>query len=227
MYQAVEGHNRVCSLITQIGQFRKEENPPITGYEYHIITLASYVCPKDMLVEKLEETLKEIKERKPDVERQFQAKVVVVGSELDNADLVRLIEEAGAFVVADRFCFGGLPGREVLPLNRKEDVVTQVCRHYMNSSQCARYMNQEKIDRRRAYVNQLAEEYHADGIIYQQMKFCDYWADEQITSSRMLSEAYGYPVFSLDRPYTIDSSEQLRSRVQAFVEGIATKKNFI
>ena len=63
--KAVENHNKVCDLISQIGEFRKEENPRITGYEYHMITLASYVCPKDMLVEKLEETLEELKTREP------------------------------------------------------------------------------------------------------------------------------------------------------------------
>lgn len=102
--------------------------------------------------------------------------------------------------------------------------MTQVCRHYMYASQCARYMNREKIDGRRAYVNQLAEEYHADGIIYEQMKFCDYWAYERMVGSHVLREEYGYPVLSVDRPYAVGSSGQLRTRVQAFVESIEIKK---
>ncbi len=59
--KAVENHNKVCELISKIGEFRKEANPRITGYEYHMITLASYVCPKDLMVDKLEETLEELK----------------------------------------------------------------------------------------------------------------------------------------------------------------------
>lgn len=222
--QAVENHNKICRLLTEIGDFRKEENPRITGYEYHMLTLASYVCPKDMLMDMLEETLEELKAREPDDRKQFRARVVVAGSEIDDVDMIKLIEEAGALVVADRFCFGALPGREEIPLNQKEDVLTQVCRHYMYASQCARYMNREKIQGRRLYVNQLAEEYHADGIIYEQMKFCDYWAYERMVGTHVLREEYGYPVLSVDRPYAVGSSGQLRTRVQAFVESIEIKK---
>lgn len=222
--KAVEEHNRLCDLITRIGEFRKEENPRITGYEYHMITLASYVCPKELLIGKLEETLEELKAREPDAKKAYRAKVVVVGSEIDDVDMIRLIEESGALVVADRFCFGAIPGREVIPLNDTEDMVTQICRHYMYASQCARYMNREKMEGRRAFVDSLAKEYHADGIIYEQMKFCDYWAYERMVGSHDLREKYGYPVLSIDRPYAVGSSGQLRTRVQAFVESIEIKK---
>ena len=41
--KAVERHNEICRLITEIGNFRKLDNPTITGYEFHILTLATYV----------------------------------------------------------------------------------------------------------------------------------------------------------------------------------------
>ena len=53
---AVSEHNEVCRILTEIGQFRKEENPRITGYEYHILNLVSYCCPKYLIVDKLRET---------------------------------------------------------------------------------------------------------------------------------------------------------------------------
>lgn len=34
--KAVAEHNEVCRILTEIGQLRKEENPRITGYEYHL-----------------------------------------------------------------------------------------------------------------------------------------------------------------------------------------------
>ena len=37
---AVDRHNEVCRLIRQIGDFRKEANPRVTGYEFHILTMA-------------------------------------------------------------------------------------------------------------------------------------------------------------------------------------------
>ena len=44
--KAVEDHNRVCRLIRTIGDFRKGDKPRITGYEFHVLTLATYVCPQ-------------------------------------------------------------------------------------------------------------------------------------------------------------------------------------
>ena len=222
--ESVRRHNRICELIRAIGDFRKEENPRITGYEFHIITLATYAAPQDMLIEKLEETLEELKTREPEPKNPFRARVVVVGSEIDDVDFVKLVEETGAYVCADRFCYGSLPGRVPIELNDAEDALTQVCRHYMTHSQCPRYMDMPKMLGRREYVNALAREYKADGIIYEQIKFCDPWAYERMVGSHVLQHDFGYPVLSVDRPYTIAGSGQMRTRVQAFVESIEIKK---
>ncbi len=80
----------------------------------------------------------------------------MVGSEIDDIDMVKLIEEAGALVVADRFCYGSLPGRMRIELNDTEDVLTQICRHYMTTSMCPRQMNLEKVNGRKEYVNKIA-----------------------------------------------------------------------
>ncbi len=222
--KAVENHNKVCRLITEIGDFRKEANPRITGYEFHIICMATYVCPKDMLIEKLEQTLEELKTREPDKKSKYRARVVLVGSEVDDVDMVKLIEESGALVVGDRFCYGSLPGREVIELNDNEDVLTQICRHYMMACMCPRHMNMDKMNRRRQYVNEIAKNYMADGIIYEQMKFCDPWAYERVVGTYVMREEYNYPVLSIDRPYAVGNSGQIRTRVQAFVESIEIKK---
>lgn len=222
--KAVRQHNRICELIRAIGDFRKGEHPVITGYEFNVLTLATYAAPKDLIEEKLAETLEELKEREPDPKPWYKAKVLVVGSEIDDTDFIKLVEESGAFVCADRFCYGSLPGRDQIELTEEEDALTQICRQYMYRGECPRYMNTEKMDARRTYVDALAKEYGADGIIYQQMKFCDPWAYEKMLGSHILREEYGYPVLSVDRPYAIGSSGQMRTRVQAFMESIEIKK---
>ena len=220
--KAVAEHNEVCRLIREIGDFRKEERPRITGYEFHIITLATYLAPKHLIVDKLRETLEELKTREPE-EKAYRARVVVTGSEIDDVDYIKLVEDCGAYVCADRFCLGSIPGRNPIELKDDEDALTQVCRHYMYSCQCPRMMNMEKMLGRRALVNQLAKDYKADGIIYEQIKFCDPWAYERMLGSHILHDDYGYPVLSVDRPYCIGSSGQMRTRIQAFVESIEIK----
>lgn len=222
--KAVEEHNEVCRLITEIGEYRKEENPRITGYEFHILNLITYCCPKYLIIDKLRETAEELKTRVPDEKKNYRAKVVIVGSEMDDPDFTKLIEESGALVVADRYCFGSLPGREEIILNDTDDVLEQIVLHYMKTCQCPRYMSQEKVHGRRNFVKHLVEEYHADGVIYEQIKFCEYWGYERALASHIITNEFGIPSVTVDRQYTANASGQLRTRVQAFVESLEIKK---
>ncbi|MBR0352668.1 MAG: 2-hydroxyacyl-CoA dehydratase [Oscillospiraceae bacterium] len=221
--KAVEDHNRLCRLVRELGEFRKEAKPRITGYEFHVFCLATYLCPKYLVEDKLAETIEEVRNREPD-DKLWRARVLLVGSEVDDSGLIKLIEEQGAFVCCDRFCFGSYPGRTEIVLNDTEDALTQVCRHYITNCQCPRMMSMDKVYGRKQYVADLAKEYGADGVIYQQVKFCDPWAYERTLGSAMLQNDFGYPVLSVDRPYNVSSSVgQMRTRVQAFVESIEIK----
>ena len=222
--KAVEEHNELCRIITEIGNFRKLDNPPVTGYEFHVICLVSYCCPTKQILPLLQETLEEIKGRKTDLKPFYRARVVVVGSEVDDLNLTKLLEESGAMVVADRYCYGSFPGREIIKLNDEEDVIRQIARHYMYTSECPRYMAEEKIQQRRETVDRLAKEYRADGVIYEQMKYCDFWAFERPLASHIMAEEFGWPTLSIDRSYNVYNSGQLRTRFQAFVEALEIKK---
>ena len=222
--RAVAEHNRVCELIRAIGEFRKGDRPTITGYEYSVITMATYAAPKAMLIEKLEETLEELKTREPDAKNFFRVRVALVGSEIDDPDFIKLVEDTGAFVCVDRYCYGSFPGRDPILLTDGEDALTQICRQYMYRGQCPRYMNTAKLLERRSYVDELAKEYAADGILYEQVKFCDPWAYDRMLGSHIMRNEYGYPVLSIDRPYTVSGVGQLRTRIQAFIESVEIKK---
>lgn len=224
LLKAVKEQNELNSIITQIGNYRKLDNPPITGYEFHVLVLASYCCPHYLIIDKLRETLEELKTRKPDPKPWYRARVIIVGSECDDLGITKLLESAGAMVVADRYCYGQFPGREQIKIDENEDILTQIVHHYMATSECARYMSQEKVQQRRDTADRLATEYHADGIVYEQVKFCDFWAFERTLASHVLETEYKWPVLSIDRPYDARNSGQLLTRFQAFVEALEIKR---
>ena len=222
--KAVEEHNEVCRIISEISEMRKADKPVITGYEFHVLNLVTYCCPKALILPYLRETLAELKTRKPDKKSPFRARVAIVGSEIDDPSLTKLIEGCGALVVSDRYCFGSTPGREVIELTEDEDALTQICRHYMEVSECARYISDEKVLQRRVTADRLAKEFKAEGMIYEQMKYCDYWGFERALVSHVMHDEYGWPVLSIDRLYNNGNSGQLRTRVQAFVESLEIKR---
>jgi benzoyl-CoA reductase/2-hydroxyglutaryl-CoA dehydratase subunit BcrC/BadD/HgdB len=85
-------------------------------------------------------------------------------------------------------------------------------------------MNTSKINSRKEYLDKLAREYKADGIIFQQMNFCNFWAYERAGATHIMTKEYHWPILSVDRPYVVGNSGQLRTRIQAFVERIELKK---
>ena len=221
---AVSEHNEVCRILTEIGELRKLDIPPITGYEYAVLVLVSYTCPKRLILPYLRETLEEIKNRKTDAEKDYRVRVVVVGSEIDDPQLIKLIEGCGALVVADRYCYGSFPGRQEIELSDTEDALTQVCRWYLQHTECPRQSALHRVKYRNDHVAQLVKDFNADGAIYEQMKFCTYWSYERVIAGQVMPRDYGIHILSIDRPYISGQSGQLRTRVQAFVESLEIKK---
>ena len=222
--KAIEKHNRLCRVVTEIGDYRKQKNPPLTGYEFHLIELVSECCPHDLILPYLEETLEELKTRKPDETPWYRVRVVLAGGENDDPDFTKLIEDSGAFVVADRYCFGSLPGREEIVIREGETALSAIARHYIETNQCPRFMNAEKVQGRKAYLKKLAEEYNADGLIVQQMKFCEYWEYERMYCQQVMESDYGLPCMGIEKEYINTSTGQLRTRFQAFTEALEMKK---
>ena len=130
--------------------------------------------------------------------------------------------------MADRYCFGSMPGREEIPLEEGKDVLQSIADYYMWRNQCPRAMGPENIIARKRYIFDLAEKYHADGIIVENMKFCEYWGYERAQDGMWFYEGYelprSVPVCQIEKDYTSAASGQLRTRFQAFIESLEIKK---
>ena len=74
LLKTIEAHGRLCRIMQAIGDFRKLDVPTITGYRYHVLTLATLACPQYLIIDKLRETLEELKTRQPDAKPQYRCK---------------------------------------------------------------------------------------------------------------------------------------------------------
>ena len=226
--KAVEQFNEVCRIITEMNAMRMADNPVITGYEFHVIQLCTLTCPKDLILPYLRETLQELRERQPDPKPWYRARILIAGSEIDDPEFTKMLEMAGGMVVADRYCFGSMPGREEIPLEEGKDVLQSIADYYMWRNQCPRAMGPENIIARKKYIFDLAEKYRADGIIVENMKFCEYWGYERAQDGMWFYEGYelprSIPVCQIEKDYTSAASGQLRTRFQAFIESLEIKK---
>ena len=223
MKKAIEDHNEISRVITEIGDYRKLPNPPITGYEFHVIQLVSQVCPHYLILPYLQETLEELKTREPEPKFPFRARVALVGSEVDDPEFTKLIESCGAMVVADRYCFGSFPSREQIVIQEGETAFDAICRHYLHWNQCARFMDGMKIDQRHSEVKRLVDEFKADGVIYENMKFCEFWSYEKVLANHIFTNELHIPCCTIEKEYALGAVGQLRTRFQAFIESLEIK----
>ncbi len=220
--KAIDDQNVINAVIREIGDMRKVEKPVITGYEFHVIQLAAQVCPHELILPYIKETLEELKSRDAD-EKSCRARIVLVGSELDDPAFTKLTESCGAYVAADRYCFGSIPGREEIVIKPGETALDAIARHYLATSQCPRFMDKEHTNGRMRAIEELCREYKADGVLYEQMKFCEFWSYERVMGTHIFPQATGIPSLGIERDYGMESAGQLRTRIQAFVESLEIK----
>ena len=215
--KAIKELNQFKALLKKVSDFRKGPEPRITGTEFHKVMVACHVAPKDMLVEPLEALIKALEKRKPVTG--YRARVMITGTIFDNPAFTELVEAQGALVVADRYCFGSLPGLEPIP--EDGDPWENLTKYYAETCECARMMEkfQERYDQRLKYM----KEFDVDGIIIQTLKFCDMWAYETPRNLDRLHAAQ-IPVVKVEHEYQLNGEGQIRTRVQAFVESIESKR---
>ena len=85
-------------------------------------------------------------------------------------------------------------------------------------------MNGGKIDQRHYEVERLVKDFKADGVIYENMKFCEFWSYEKVLASHILSADFGVPCCTIEKEYALGAIGQLRTRFQAFIESLEIKK---
>lgn len=76
--------------------------------------------------------------------------------------------------------------------------------------------NRSRLD----HARQMAADFHADGVIHYSLQFCQPYQIEGATVERELEKG-GMPVLRVDTDYGTGDTEQLRTRVEAFLEQIA------
>lgn len=228
LMDAINKHNELCRIVSEMGELRRDTCPRITGYEFHVIQLVTLTCPKYLIMDALRETLEELRSREPDPEPWYRARVMVAGAEIDDPEFTKTLEMCGGMVVADRYCFGSMPGREQIVLQEGDTPMSAISRHYLMENQCPRAMGAVSLMARKKYIYDKAIEYGAEGVIIESMKFCEYWGYERAQSANWLTEGFAVPgtlpVCQIERDYTASSSGQLRTRFQAFIESLEIKR---
>ena len=210
--KSVETYNEARVLVKKLLELQKAENPVITGAEVMKIMLASTNMPIEEYIELLKAFLADASNRKP-VEG-YRARLMVIGSALDDPRYIEAIENKGGLVVADTLCFGSMTFGDELQVD-KNDVIGSIANYYLNRIVCPRMIDNR--DALHKLIVNRATEYKVDGLLYQKMQNCECWGGENTYLEPALKDA-GVPILYLEREEKLANIGQLEIRVEAFIE---------
>jgi benzoyl-CoA reductase/2-hydroxyglutaryl-CoA dehydratase subunit BcrC/BadD/HgdB len=212
--EAIEERNECNAFLRKIGDLRKSDQPRISGAEYHTLLKTASLIPYPVFKKLSANMLNYFEEKEP--VKNTRARILLVGSELDDPEYINAIESCQTVVVADRFANGSLPGLDPIEFD-PTNPIHSLARDKLTKIPSPRMANE--FGQRVNQIIDIAKEYKADGIIIQRMKFCDIWGHESVSLVNRLKDA-GIPVLQLERTYRLTGHGQLQTRVQAFLESM-------
>lgn len=216
LLEAIKLHNAVRKNLIKLNNLRKEPTPPISGSEALTVNIAAHLMPpKDFnkLVEQLIETLDGHK-----ATREYRARLIVTGGEIDEPEFIKIIEEQGGLVVCEDVCFSSLYYEDLV--SEEGDPLTRIAERYFYRIPCARMVN--GFPTRYEHLEQMKRDFKADGVIAQRLKFCIINAG-YLYNLRHRARTDEIPTLVLEREYLTSGIGQVRTRVQAFIESIEPK----
>ncbi len=114
-------------------------------------------------------------------------------------------------------CFGSRTYASLV--DDKAEPVHALASHYLHNSICPRMLGYYKD--RRSYIMDLVKKASVDGVILQNVRFCDLHGSENGVLERDL-EAAGIPCMRLEREYgPLVETGRIRMRLDAFMERIS------
>ncbi len=216
---SIAEYNKGRRMLEAVESMRADINPVVSGADVFSATIAGSVMPRNEFTEQMAAWLEALEE-KPPLDN-VQKRVMLIGSISDDLELIKLIEsQSGALVVSENLCFG-VRG-EGRPVDETGDPIKALADHYLGESICPRMYGKYK--QRLALLKQKIEKARVDGVIMQNIRFCDLHGAENALFERDL-EALGIPCLRVEREYgpMIDKG-RLKLRINAFLERIGRRR---
>ncbi len=203
--------NEMRALLQEL-EVAQRNYSPLPSSEYYRIILQSMTQPKRKFAEFLRSRLNELKEKQPLNPR--GVKLLLSGGILDDIWIIEAIERAGGHVVADDLCcgnryFSGLVESGGNPLQR-------IAERYIQRRPCARMC---AVEDRVSHLLELVRDTGARAVIYYAIKFCDPHMLDWVMINQELQRA-GIPALRFEADYSAANREQLKTRLEAFLEMI-------
>jgi bcr-type benzoyl-CoA reductase subunit C len=219
LLQSISVFNKSRELLRRLYELRKRPEPPVTGAETLEILNASFRMPKEIFNSWMEQFLEKLEGS--DIKHQGQARIMVIGSVLNNPAFIKSIEDQNSLVVTDELCTSVRYFADPVVIQGEEPPLKAVARRYLTNFPCARmFPSTERFER----ILELIRDYRVDGVVSENIRYCvPYAHDLPLLKDRL--KALNIPVLALDIEYGTSGSGQIQTRMQAFLEMIQANRS--
>lgn len=207
-------------------QYRKYDPALLYGTQVMAIMNSYAYMPVNVWTEQIHLLNSELEtrlKRKNFVGKQKQPRILVTGSPIafPNIKLPLLIEEMGGILAADETCMGerGLSDPVSVIDPSFDGMMRAIASRYTKPCTCPVFVdNRQRVFR----LKQMIKEYKIQGVVYHVLRGClvyDY--EYQIMEEEM--GKLDIPIIRVESDYNEEDVEQLRIRIEAFIELIKLK----
>jgi benzoyl-CoA reductase/2-hydroxyglutaryl-CoA dehydratase subunit BcrC/BadD/HgdB len=217
--KAINAQNAVRKSLWEIEKLRRESPLKLTGTEAYSAIIAGTIMPVDEYQGHLNTFMETIRKRKQDFAAD-KMKLFIGGSICDDFELVSLIESSDAVVVGENICFGIRNENDMV--SETDDPIKALTSKYLSASVCPRMMGWYK-ERADMTIKKI-QDIHADGVIMQNIRFCDLHGTENGLLERDF-EKNNIPSLRIEREYgPLTETGRLKMRFDAFIEQLKSAR---
>ena len=217
---AIKTVNEKRKAMARVYEVRKAEKLPISGKDALLMSQIAFFDDPTRCAQMCNKLADELDKRIEDGVSVFPVgtkRILLTGTPLaiPNWKLHHVIETSGAAVVCEEMCTGTRYFENLVAddCQTLDEAYMALAQRYMKTNCACFTPNTGRIDD----LVRLAKEYKVDGVIDVNLKFCCLYDTEGYSVERAMKAA-GIPVLGIETDYTDTDAEQLKTRVQAFVE---------
>lgn len=218
--EAIHVINEKRKALARVYEARKNKNIPISGRDALLVTQIAFFDDPVRCAQMTNALADELEKRIEEGVSVFPAgtkRIMLTGTPMaiPNWKLHQIIETSGAAVVCEETCTGTRYFENLVDETKTtlEEQYKAIAERYMGINCACFTPNTGRVED----ILRLAKEYNVDGVIDVNLKFCCLYDTEGYTVEKALKEA-GIPVLGIETDYTDADAEQLKTRIQAFVE---------
>lgn len=208
------------TALQRLNRLRAAVPTPISGRDALLINQISFYDDPVRFTAKIEELCDELEERVKSgkgVVPEGTARLMLSGCPMavPNWKLPYVIESSGAVVVGEESCIGTRNTRDLVDENAGtlDGMLDAIVDRYMKIDCACFTPNTERTEN----IVKMAQELKVRGVIHYALSFCQPYAIEAYKAEKALAGT-GIPMLSIETDYGMEDVEQLKTRVEAFVE---------